>query len=185
MKLRKSNLSIVRQNFANAAFSHKVHEMAAERKERKSNIFRVVNVILVAIVMLLFVFQALNPTNNTFSYIGAGLTAAEIIFLIVQLSFGVEREIVSHKNSALKYMALRDRYKELIADITVSALPDAQAVQLRSTYLREYQTISDLALQTNPNDYSNAMSRLNLKPDGQNVWSDKQVNSLLPKELRV
>ncbi len=182
---KNNNLALVRQNFANAAFSHKVHEMAAERKEQNANVFKILNVVLISVVLLLFIAQAANPSNAIFSYIGSGLTAAEIILLIVQLTFSVEQEIVLHKNSALKYMALRDHYKELIADIMSGKIVDNQAVEMRSNLLREYQTISDMALQTSKDDYNKAMSRLKLKADGQNVWSDRQINSLIPKELSI
>jgi hypothetical protein len=54
----------------------------------------------------------------------------------------------------------------------------------RDDLLREYQMISELALQTSEDDYHKAMKRLKLVEDGQNAWSDEQINSLLPKELR-
>lgn len=176
------NLAIVRQNFANAAFSHKVHEMAVERKERMAATFKVLNVSLIALVLLLFVAQTIWSSNLAISYIGAGLTAAEIILVITQLSFSIESEITSHKNTALKYMDLRDRYKLLLADI-INGGAD-QSTTRRTELLREYQTISDLALQTSIQDYQQGMKRLKLKEDKQNVWSDKQIDSLLPKELR-
>lgn len=184
MSIDKKNLAIVRQGFANAAFTHKTHEMAAERKERRSIIFKALNITLITLVLGLLVTQTIIPTNLIFSYIGAGLTGAEIALLIIHLSFNIEPEIVSHKNTALKYMSLRDRYKLLIADILGDAVSANEIVRRRDDLLREYQTISDLALQTNQKDYDNAMSRLKIKEDQQNIWSDKQVDGLLPKELR-
>jgi hypothetical protein len=184
MSVDKRNLAIVRQSFTNAAFSHKTHEMAAERKERRSIIFKVLNITLITLVLGLLVTQTIIPTNLIFSYIGAGLTGAEIALLIIHLSFNIEPEIVSHKNTALKYMSLRDRYKLLIADILSGAINANEIVRRRDDLLREYQTISDLALQTNQNDYDNAMSRLKIKEEQQNIWSDKQIDGLLPKELR-
>ena len=179
MALDKSNLALVRQNFANVAFSHKVHEMAAERKGRIATYFKVQNIVLIAAALILL--QSMNPTSPIFSYLGAGLTAGEIIAVIVQLSFGMEAAVVAHKNTALKYMSLRDRYKLLLADLLNDKGSSTVRVQKRDELLREYQTISDLALQTSQKDYHKAFKRLKLKEDKQNFWSDKQIDSLLPK----
>jgi hypothetical protein len=104
--------------------------------------------------------------------------------MVSHLTFGIEQEVVAHKNSALKYMALRDRYKSFIADIIRGALTKDALARKRDDLLREYQMISDLALQTSEDDYHMAMGRLKLVEDDQNVWSDEQINSLLPLELQ-
>lgn len=185
MKIYKENLAVVRQAFANAAFSHKVQEMAAERKEGRIATFKTINICLIGLVLLLFLLQATTDSSPVLTYIGAGLTAAEIVLLISQLTFGVEQEVVAHKNSALKYMSLRDRYKSTLADILRGTLDDREFTKTRDNLLKEYQMISDLSIQTSSNDYDEAMAKLKLVPDGKNVWSDKQIDSLLPKELRA
>jgi hypothetical protein len=184
MAIDKTNLALVRQSFANTAFSHKVHEMAAERKGRIALYFKVQNIVLISAALALFILQTMNPTSPIFSYLGAGLTAGEIIAVIVQLSFGMEAAVVAHKNTALKYMSLRDRYKLLLADLLNDNGSSVVRVQKRDELLREYQTVSDLALQSSQKDYHKAFKRLKLKEDKQNVWSDKQIDSLLPKNLR-
>jgi len=185
MKIDKENLAVVRQAFANAGFSHKVQEMAVERKEKRINVFKVLNIAVIAAVLLIFIVQSFVPDNLILAYIGAGLTAAEIVILISHLTFGVEQEAVAHKNSALKYMSLRDRYKSFIADIMSSVLKESEIARTRDDFLKEYQMISDLSLQTSDTDYRSAMMKLKLVEDNQNVWSDKQIDSLLPKELRI
>lgn len=185
MKTQPQNLAVIRQAFANAAFSHKVQEMAAERKEKRITKFKILNVFFIAIILGIFVTQSFVPNNPVLTYIGAGLTAAEIVVWISHLTFAIEQEVVAHKNSALKYMALRDRYKNFLADIKQLALRPIDVVRKRDSLLSEYQMISDLSIQTNSKDYDNAMKKLNLTPDGKNVWSEAQINSLLPNELRL
>lgn len=179
-----NNLAVVRQSFANSVICHKAHEAAAEKKEAGAKRFRTGNLVLVALILIMLVIQTVINTNFIFSFIGAGLTAAEIVLLIAQLAAGYEREVVSHKNTALKYMSLRDRYKLLILDI-LNGESKNEIIKRRDTLLHEYQTISDLALETTQTDYDKAMQKLKLKQDGQNAWSDKQINSLLPKELNT
>lgn len=181
----KNNLALVRQSFASTALSHKVHEMAVVRKERKSKLFKILNIFLVSCVLVLLVLQANTNKSHVYSIAAAGLTALEMVLLITSLAFNVEGEIVAHKNSALKYMSLRERYKVLIGDIISERISAKAATSVRNEYLREYQNISDLAVQTDENDYSKAMSKLKIVEDDKNVWSDKQIDNLLPKELRV
>lgn len=185
MKIDKENLAAVRQCFANAALSHKVQEVAAECKGRRITWFKVLTIVATGAVLGVFAAQLANPDNHALAPIGAGVTIADIILLITHLTFGIEQEVVAHKNSALKYMSLRDRYKSLIADIIRGALSGEELAKKRDDLLHEYQMISDLALQTSEDDYHKAMEKLKLVEDGQNVWSDEQINSLLPKELRV
>lgn len=185
MAINQQNLATVRHNFANATFAHKVHEMAAERKGGRSIKYKVANVTLVSLVLGIFVFQSVTDASPVFSYIGAGLSAGEIVLLIVSLTFNHEPEITSHKNTALKYMNLRDRYRSLIADIINGRTTEADAIGKRDILLHEYQVISDLALETTKQDYNKAMKELQLTPDGKNTWSDTQIDSLLPKALRI
>lgn len=185
MGTSKENLAAVRHAYANVVFAHKVQEMAVERKEKRIATFKILNVVVIAAVLTIFVSQAFVHSNPILAYIGAGLTVAEIVILISHLTFGVEQEVVAHKNSALKYMSLRDRYKSFIADLMRGALNEDDVVRGRDDLLREYQMISDLSLQTNEHDYSKAMVKLKLIEDDQNVWSDKQIDSLLPKDLRL
>jgi len=185
MTTNKQNLATVRHNFANATFSHKVHEMAAERKEGRSGLYKAANVALIALVLLIFCLQANGDSSTALNAIGVGLTAGEIVLMLVSLTFNHEPEINSHKNTALKYMNLRDRYRSLIADMVAGSTNNSKAAHERDALLHEYQVISDLALTTTKGDYSRAMNELQLTPDGQNTWSDEQIDSLLPEALRI
>ena len=111
------NLSIIRQSFASTVFTHKVQEIAAENQARNVSIVKIANIVLVTIVLITLILQVSNPNNLRFSYIGAGIIVVEVIFLVIQLSFSFEQKVIMHKNSALKYMGLRDVYRIFITDI--------------------------------------------------------------------
>lgn len=142
------NLSIIRQAFANTVFTHKVQEVAAQSQEHKAFVVKIVNIVLVSIILVLLFFQATYPTAIFLSYIAAGVTIAEVIFLIIQLYFSFEQRMVLHKNSALKYMGLRDKYRSLVADIMDENIDNASLLSKRDLLQQEYQIISDLAPQT-------------------------------------
>lgn len=181
------NLSIIRQSFASSVFTHKVQEVAAEKQEHNVFVVKIANVAFVLAVLILLILQTTYPENLLFSYIGAGITVAEVIFLIIQLSFSFEQRVVMHKNSALKYMGLRDAYKCLIADI-MNEIPTQEIVTRRDLLQREYQIISDLAPQTGGKEYTEAQKRLNKRGAVQGeefTWSDEEIDWFLPENLRL
>ena len=182
------NLSIIRQSFASSVFTHKVQEVASENQEKNVFIIKIVNIVLVSIVLILLLIQTSNPENLIFSYIGAGITVAEIIFLIIQLSFNFEQRVIMHKNSALKYMGLRDAYRSLITDVMNESIPTNEIVARRDLLQREYQIISDLAPQTSSKEYTEAQKRLNKRGaiSGEEfTWSDEEIDWFLPESLRL
>lgn len=182
------NLSIVRQSYANTVFTHQVQESAAARSRRKSFWIKVINVIFVFMVLILLVLQTQFPTNLIFAYLGAGLTVAEVGFLIVQLTFDFEGQSLLHKNSALKYMSLRDRYRLLIVDFMNEKPPKEELIARRNSLQDEYQTISDLAPPTLPRDFDSAQVLLNKKgivKGEQFTWSDKEIDHFLPENLKL
>lgn len=182
------NLSIIRQCFASAVFTHKVQEVAAERQAKKVFLIKITNIIFVIVVLTMLLLQSYNQQNQLFTYIGAGITVAEIIFLIIQLTFGFEQQVVMHKNSALKYMNLRDNFKLLIVDIMNNDITSESLKVKRDLLQREHQTISDLAPQTGRVDYSQAQLRLNKRGvvSGEDfTWSDEEIDWFLPENLRL
>ena len=182
------NLSIVRQSFASTVFTHKVQEVAVENQEKNVLYIKVINILLVSVVLILLIIQVSFPDNLLFAYIGAGVTVAEVIFLIIQLSFSFEQRAIVHKNSALKYMALRDSYRSLIVDIMNSTESQEKIITRRDLLQREYQVISDLAPQTGSKEYTEAQKRLNKRGSIQGeqfTWSDEEIDWFLPEKLRL
>ncbi len=184
----KKNLSIIRQSFANCVFTHKVQEVAAERSQQKAFYIKIANIVLVSIVLILLFLQTSYPNNIFLSYIAAGITIAEVIFLIIQLTFSFEEQMSEHKSSALKYMELRDYYRLLITDIMTREINNDALIARRDSLQHEYQLISDLAPQTGGADYQEAQIRLNQKGvvEGEEfTWSDDEIDHFLPESLRL
>jgi len=181
------NLSIARQQFAQCVFTHKVQESAVE----KNNVYfiwvKIINIILVSPTLIFLVLQAFNQKNLAYSYIATGITIIEIIFLIVQLNFNFDKKMSKHKDSALKYMALRDRYKNFIVDIVNSNLSDREIRDKRDVLQSEYQIISDTAPETNSEDYGKAQEKLfGKKKNGEEfTWSEDEIDHFLPDTLKL
>jgi hypothetical protein len=184
----EKNLAVVRQSFAQTVFTHQVQEIAAANKRRKVVWIKVLNIVFVGIVLVLLVLQTRYPNEPLYSYLGAGITVAEIIFLIIQLTFNFEGESLLHKNAALKYMALRDRYRLLITDIMNEKSPKKELIVQRNALQNEYQSISDLAPPTGKQEFDAAQVALNKKglvTGEQFTWSDAEIDHFLPEALRI
>ncbi len=182
------DLSVVRQSFASTVFTHKVQEVAAEKQEKNVFKIKVANIVLVTVVLILMILQVANPEQLIFTYLGTDITAAEIIFLIIQLTFDFEQKVIMHKNSALKYLGLRDAYRSLITDIMNEEISTNEIIARRDLLQREYQIISDLAPQTSGNEYTEAQKRLNRRgavTGEEFTWSDAEIDWFLPESLRI
>lgn len=182
------NLSIIRQTFANTVFTHKVQEIACEFQEKNAFILKVANIVAVGIVLIVLLLQVANPQNSIYSYIGSGITVAEILFLIIQLTFSFEQKAILHKNVALKFMGLRDEYRSLIADVMNSSISIKDTMARRNHLQREYQVICDLSPQTGSKEYIEAQKRLNRRGEvegEQFTWSDEEIDRFLPEKLRL
>jgi len=183
----RKNLAIIRQSFANTVFTHKVQEIATERNNSYSFYIKITNIILVSLILVVLILQVVC-TNIIFTYIGMALTITEIIFLIIQLTFSFEKQAIAHKNSALKYMGLRDCYKNFITDIMESNIDNHAIQDKRDLLQKKYQVISDLSPQTNNTDYKKAQQKLNKRGTvaGEDfTWSDDEINHFLPESLRT
>lgn len=184
MAMDKKNTAVIRQSFANTALGHKIQEVASDRKAHAATYFRYAEIFIVAIVLVLLVLQTQNLTNPIFGYVGAGLTAVEILLLIIKQSFHFDEDVIAHKNAATAYLGLRDRYRLLITDIVNTSLTSKEIMRRRDGLLHEYQLITSLSLPTTSKDYTEALRRMKIETDEENVWSDNQIDHLLPQDLR-
>ncbi len=179
------NLAVIRQSFGNAVYTNKIQEIAAEFSGKKSFLIKVWNVFFVAVVLITLVLS-LTYNTSIWSYIGAGVSIAEIVFLIIQFSFSFEEKEKNHKSFALKFRGIREDYIVLIADI-YNGIPLEEVVKRRDYLQKNFQHFCDLAPQTGVAEYQEAQKRLNSKGivDGEEfTFSDEEIDRFLPPELR-
>src|SRR5262245_48493417 len=90
------NLATVRQSFANTVFTHKVQEVASENAGATALKVKFFNIGFVALALGMLLLQVANPSNIVFSYLGSGIAAGELVFLIIQLTFNFEQVALAH-----------------------------------------------------------------------------------------
>jgi len=182
------NLAVIRQSFAQSVFTHKVQEVAAESQEAKAHRVKIINIILTLLSLISLVTSNFYSDQDWIFFAGTVVGIAEIAFLIFQLFFNFEQKAVAHKNSALKYLSLRDTYRSLIADVMNTNIKNDVLITRRDFLQQQYQIICDLAPQTSDKDYKKAQQKLNKKGivNGEEfTWSDKEIDRFLPEELRL
>ncbi len=179
------HLALIRQNFAQCVFTHQVQEAAANRNYASLTRYKVAGIILMACVLIMFFLQYRFPEGQIYAYLGISLSTAKIVFIIIQCNFNVEHKAITHKNAALHYMSLRDRYLALISDFHNGEADSKALVAKRDALISEYNTTSKLSIQTKAKDYKSAQKNLGLKGHNeQYTWSDEEIDRFLPSELK-
>lgn len=182
------NLSIIRQNFAQVVFTHKVQEVAADSNSIKASNVKRLNILLSALSLISLITSNFSDDKNWIFYFGILIGIAEITFLIFQLFFNFEQRVVAHKNAALQYLGLRDDYSALIVDAMNEDLKGDALISQRDFLRKRYQIICNLSPQTSDEDYEKAQIKLNkrgVKEGEEFTWSDKEIDRFLPENLRI
>lgn len=184
--MKKNNLSIIRQQFAQCVFNHKVHEKASDRLDVVQDKVKWANIVLLALVIVFLILQIKYPYNFLFGSISIIITIFEILFLFIQKEFSIEDRSKEYKKIALQYLGLRDKYKNFVVDV-MNDLENEKIISKRDLLQEQYQIISSLSPQTIYVDYEKAQLDLlgKTNKDEQFTWSDAEINRFLPKDLHI
>ena len=180
------SLAATRFQFAQSVFNHKIQEKAADRKYEYAKWFKIIQLILTLFVIAVLVAQAAGFNNSFVNLVGIISAGIEIAFIIIDLTYGFEKQAAVHKSYALKYLELRNKYQALIADIMTSKGVSAKNNARRDALDEAYSMLSD-APQTTLADYEQAQRVLGTVGESggeQYTWSDKEINKFLSPGLR-
>lgn len=177
----KINLSAVRETFGKVVYAHKTHEKAADICICRSNWTKKTNAILLALTTgnaLGAIFQ-----GQPYLVLTAILSTLSLLFVIYQLSFNPEQEALNHKRTAVRLWLIREQYQNFIADMISEKLSTDEILARRETLLIELNRVIQDAPQTGKGAYERARKALKLEEEM--TFSDKEIDSFLPNELRV
>ncbi len=184
----KKNLSVIRQNFGNVVYTQKCHEIAAEFDMKYHTYIKVINIIIVSLILIFLIIQVNQMDNPLYSYICAGLTIGDIIFLITQLNFNFVDQATQHKKVALSLIPIREKYISLMADILNTSITIKDTIKCRDQLLSECSTIYHFSPITSRYVFKEAQRRLNPRGivDGEDfTFTDEEINRFLPQELQI
>lgn len=184
--IMQNNLSLIRQQFAQTVFNHKIQEKASDRNEKNNDCIKYFSIGILFVVIIFFVLQLKNPSNSLYGNIWIAITIFEILFQFIQKEFSFSEKAKQHKLVALQYLSLRWKYLNLVSDCFNWA--DEQKIMLnRDLLLEQYNIISNIAPQTTYVDYEKTQLALlwTSNSDEEFTWSDKEINRFLPKNLHI
>lgn len=177
----KVNLQVIRESFGRVAYSHKIHEKAAEIEDRNSKIVKWANIILTALTSGTLI-STIVTNQNTFLYISALLSSLMLGFTLFQLNFNPAEIAEKHRYVAKELWYIREKYINLMADIIKGKLSDELIMSKRDQLIEELKLIYKFAPQTNSKAYERA--RIALKIKEELTFSDDELDQFLPNELQ-
>lgn len=173
--------SEIRQILATIVWNHKIHEKHCDINSFWYN-------------MLEF-FKILSSTITTSGLLACffvddfKLKVATTIFSAVCLfittfykTYDLKESKDSHKASALEFLELKNETICILADIKIGHLNLDNAICKRDEILNKYHDICKKSLNTSDRAVKKAENALKEQQD--NTFSDKQIDSYLPIELR-
>jgi len=180
------NLTIIRQQFAQTVFNHKIQEKAADRNDEYNDYIKYVSIWILFLVLIFFALQIKCPSNWLFWSIWIAITIFEILFQFIQKEFSFSEKAKQHKLTALQYLSLRWKYLNLVWDC-FNWLDPKQINLSRDLLQEQYNIISNIAPQTTYDDYKKTQLALlwTTNTDEEFTWSDDEINRFLPKDLHI
>ena len=151
-----NNFEIIKQALGNVIYTQKTHEMAIIRKSNYVTCIKWINIILVGIVFFVLFLQIFNQNDKDYLYAGIFFTVIETLFLIFQLSFNPEKEIIEHKITANRLWLMREKHLNLLTDIKNEIFDFKQNAIKRDELTNELNEIYKNAPQTSRSDYKKA-----------------------------
>ncbi len=177
----KINLVVIRETFGKVVYTHKTHEKAAEMYISKSKRIKRANVFLLALTSG-SAFGAILKAH-VFLILTSIVATLSLFFAVYQLNFNFEELGQKHKITAKKLWLIREKYQNLIADIMNDKYNSNEIIEKRDLLLSELNEILENAPPTDNKAYSKA--RKALKIHEEMTFSAKEIDSFLPRELRI
>jgi len=177
----KINLTVIRETFGKVVYTHKTHEKAADMCFSRSKWIKRVNVFLLALTS----GSALGAILKGYAFLisTSVLATLSLFFIVYQLSFNFDELAQRHKITAKKLWLIREKYQNLIADLMNDKYSSNEVIEKRDLLLFELNEILENAPSTDNKAYSKA--RKALKIHGEMTFSDKEIDSFLPVELKI
>jgi len=165
----------IQETFGRVAYTHKTHEKQAEICEKQARRLKNWNVFFLSVtVIAAFVAPLVDSVQAAWTAAVAG--ASGLAFAIYQLSFDPAAAAAGHRETAKAYLALRDDYRRLLADVQAGA-STAEVARRRDGLARQLEQLNRLSPQTSPKAYEQA--RAALQGTEELRFSDKEMRHLL------
>ena len=173
--------SEIRQIFASIVWNHKIHEKQSDINSFWFNVLEFCKILSSAITTsgLLTCFfideVALKIITTVFS-------AICLFINTFYKTYNLKESRDSHKLSALEFLQLKNETICVLSDIKLNKIELDEATKKRDEILLKYHNICKKSLSTCDRAVKKASKALKIQKD--NTFSDEEIDSYLPVELR-
>lgn len=171
----------VRQTFISVTWSHKIQEKQAEIYYKKYKTWEIIRIVCSALTTA-GIFSLIFSDQLIIKMISAVLSLIITFISMMFKSFNLQEMSNRHKSSANKLLTMRDNFRTLLVEIHLEIEDDSKLLSNYKELQNELHEIYNEAPNTTKKAVKEARVALNIK--GDNKFSDEEVDSNLPKNLR-
>ncbi|OJF77342.1 MAG: hypothetical protein BKP49_02445 [Treponema sp. CETP13] len=181
-----TNLSVLRQNFANVVYTMKIHEICKEKAAIGKVIYAIVNIILIGLTFVIITFGNIFFNIGVCNIFSSLFSLSALILFICTLVFNPNNKYKQHETTANKLLLIREKYINLMADIVTENISSDLIKQKSDGLVNEVEKIYAEAPYRSRRCYKEAQRRLRGKNvEGEDfTTSDKEIDRFLPSELK-
>jgi Pyruvate/2-oxoacid:ferredoxin oxidoreductase gamma subunit len=165
-----------KETFGRVAYTHKTHEKEAELKETAGRRIKVTNVAVLGFTAAAALAAPLIQSTAA-AWLAVSSALVALVFAAFQLSFDPAADATRQRLAAKSYLALRNDYRRLIADVQADGLTQSALRDRRDALARELDHLERIAPPTSPRAYEAA--RTALRGTEELTFTDDEYRHLL------
>lgn len=171
----------LRQTLAGVVWTHKIQEKQADNYLNRYNLFETIRIVILAvttsgIVSCIFV-------DEVWIKIVTAILSAISLFISTYLkSYDFKGLHQIHKETAIQLLELREDIISTICDIRTNNINKEDLIEKRNEIKYEYLSICKNSLDAKSSAIRKASKALKVRQD--NTYSDEEIDSYLPVDLR-
>lgn len=178
---RKGIKNQIKESYGSIVYSHTCHIKCAKRIKRKSDIIKLIMIILSAISTCGFIGVIIDWNTRIVAIISVIFTTIDLILSTYSKAANLDDDVIAHQDSAHKLWLLREKYISLLTDF--DSLSNAEIRKCRDKYTLEVSYIYENELLTDKKSYKETQKAL--KNEEEQFFSCEELNKMLPKHLRT
>lgn len=182
MKENISLLETIRESFGRVVYTHKAHEVMGDRLASKAKILSVIEIILIAITAS-GITIAIDVDHIVLRIVAAILSFLTLALSLYKFNLNSDATIISHRTVANELWMIRERYINLICDLTEKRIDESVAIDRRDRLQKELKVLFGGSPQISPKAYTVAQERLQKKEDF--TFTNEELNKFLPSSLSI
>lgn len=171
----------VRNSYGSIVWSHKIQEKQSDIYAEKFKKMETVNIFAASLTSV-GVIAMIFTDPLWLKLISALISLATVFITAYYKAFDLQKLMVSHKATANKLIAVRDKYKVLLIKIKLKSDPIDQLILQYNELVKEVDTIYLDAPSTTDKAVKRASEALKVTQD--NTFSEEEIDSFLPASLR-